>query len=971
MAGKRYDVLVGAVKRGIPVKIRLKSLTWSVADVGFSLLFLLAVFALPALIGGDLSVASAQSAAPSAKTRKPKALKVSPKKLSFGDLPPLKASAPETVTIHNPNSVAINVSSVASANPEFVPSGNCVGSLVADGDCAVSVVFTASSDGKKSAKLTIVNSASRKALSVSMKGEGKGPPLPSPTPTATATQTETMTSTPTATATATATASATETATATATETATATATDTLTATATATTTETATQTQTPTGTATVTATITQTATPTATASDATPTATATATETATGGTPTATATATPTVTATATSTATATLAATATPTPVSGAAAVTDTNGNATLTSGPMVLPVHLTDSAGNPVAAMPVALGFDSAQAGTAVLVFGQNSDAFPLQFKVLYNPSSISGSSIAKTAAPIATDTSPPVAVAVSDSCVITSGISITIAPPLPSPDVPASLAPLTAVQFDYYVVEDATQGVLNLASSNNWPFSYIDSGPQDGDACIMEVIAALPIMPSMYFEWLEFIRFGPEIADAFQTAYKFESTGEIPFRSCFSAEKNMFTRRMDVGSNDGLLMFWAPMPDATINPPPLSAVAWNAMDGSGNPLPSTSTVASTDLLGSGTFIPTDASGTSTAILPANDAFAACTESPYLPQDDFTFLTPACLGPNPLTLSRPTPAAGAQSPTTCSSVTVNVVLTTPTPTATPTATPTPTPAFYFEVLSNPLPSAPAGAPYSYYFCDPPPAPGQDCGSLSAPVYDPAGGGEPYTFTTVGSPPAGLALDTQTGQLSGTPISTDAGSTTPFTICATDSTADVVCQPTSIFVDAEAGSYTMSLSGTLKGPNTDCATSPSGSGSATFTGSGSFQFTLDPPTTLLGGTVYDGFYNITGSLTISQGAGICDDYSGTYTCGSNAPFGCGATETGTGENDIFFNLEPDLGTTVGCGSEGGILFSGSFDLAPNGNTASCDGTDCVNDLSSGSCGDTDTESFTMAPSP
>ncbi len=138
-------------------------------------------------------------------TPKEKSITVSPKKLGFGDLPPLKASAPSNVTIHNPNSTSVEINSVSSSNPEFVPSTMCIGSLAADGNCEVSVVFTPSSDGKKSAKLTIASSASKKSLSVKMKGEGKGTPLPptaTPTLTATATATSTAaTATPTATAT--------------------------------------------------------------------------------------------------------------------------------------------------------------------------------------------------------------------------------------------------------------------------------------------------------------------------------------------------------------------------------------------------------------------------------------------------------------------------------------------------------------------------------------------------------------------------------------------------------------------------------------------------------------------------------------------------------------------------------------------------------------------------------------------------
>lgn len=239
-------------------------------------------FALAVMIGSTATVASAQSAgdapAPSAKTKKSKALTVSPKTLKFGDLPPLTASASKTVTIHNPNSTAINVNSIESGNSDFVPSKNCVGILGAEGDCNVSIVFAASSDGKKSARLTIVNGASKKSLRVKMTGKGVGTPVPSRTPSAT----------PTASATATSTSSMTATASRTATGTATG---------------------GTPTATATSSVTATASRTATATASGGTPTATETssvtgtpnqtATATATGGTPTMTSTASPSATPT------------------------------------------------------------------------------------------------------------------------------------------------------------------------------------------------------------------------------------------------------------------------------------------------------------------------------------------------------------------------------------------------------------------------------------------------------------------------------------------------------------------------------------------------------------------------------------------------------------------------------------------------------------------------------------------------
>ncbi|MGA6972206.1 MAG: hypothetical protein WBY93_11295 [Candidatus Binatus sp.] len=98
-----------------------------------------ALFALLILFADGRTAAYAQTAGdsgfPDKSKPKIKALTASPKKLGFGDLPPLEASSPKTVTIHNPNSTAIEINSITSSNSEFVPSVGCVGSLAADGDC--------------------------------------------------------------------------------------------------------------------------------------------------------------------------------------------------------------------------------------------------------------------------------------------------------------------------------------------------------------------------------------------------------------------------------------------------------------------------------------------------------------------------------------------------------------------------------------------------------------------------------------------------------------------------------------------------------------------------------------------------------------------------------------------------------------------------------------------------------------------
>jgi hypothetical protein len=123
-----------------------------------------------------VSAAAEQNIAqsPSTKTEK---LGVSPKKLNFGKLPPPMPGVPRTATIRNPSSMAIEISAIASSDPEFVPSANCIGSLAANSTCVVSIVFTPSSDGRKSANLLIASSASSKALSVKMIGVGKRAPV--------------------------------------------------------------------------------------------------------------------------------------------------------------------------------------------------------------------------------------------------------------------------------------------------------------------------------------------------------------------------------------------------------------------------------------------------------------------------------------------------------------------------------------------------------------------------------------------------------------------------------------------------------------------------------------------------------------------------------------------------------------------------------------------------------------------------
>lgn len=251
---------------------------------------------------------------------------------------------------------------------------------------------------------------------------------------------------------------------------------------------------------------------------------------------------------------------------------------------------------------------------------------------------------------------------------------------------------------------------------------------------------------------------------------------------------------------------------------------------------------------------------------------------------------------------------------------------------------------PAFVFTAPAQ-LISVPAGSTYSYYFCEPPPAAGQLCGTAALPATNPNGGNPPYTFTTEGSLPSGLSglmLNSQTGQLSGTPDSTDAGNTTSFTICATDLSGHEVCQPTSLYVGAETGTYTVNFTGSV----TDWGPPCDGSSWVTVpvTGTGTYQFSNYDPRTIDGDTFYSMSYNVTGSITLSEGAGLCiDEVSGNYNCIEDGGSLCGASDLPTlygepAETRIFL---------VGAITTADVIMEGNFNQAPvDGNTASGSGT-------------------------
>jgi hypothetical protein len=212
--------------------MRFKSLTRSIAALSFSLLFLLAAFARPALAQSD------DDLSPESKTAVSK-LSVSPTTLSYSvDIDKGKFSETRHFEIKNDGTLTLAVTVGAPSNPDYTITSSVPSTIPGKGtgsknSLTVDVEFTPHGPGKSvDGTIYITSSATsgKSSATVNLHGKAK---QKKPTPTATATATATPTATATATATSTETATQTATATATATPTPTTTATPTATATST------------------------------------------------------------------------------------------------------------------------------------------------------------------------------------------------------------------------------------------------------------------------------------------------------------------------------------------------------------------------------------------------------------------------------------------------------------------------------------------------------------------------------------------------------------------------------------------------------------------------------------------------------------------------------------------------------------------------------------------------------------------
>jgi hypothetical protein len=98
-------------------------------------------------------------------------LTASPSSVSFGSETVGSTSSAESVTVSNPGSAAVSMTSVGITGP-FSETNNCGTSLAAGGSCAVSVTFAPTAAGSASGTLSVNSSAPGSPLTVALSGTG-------------------------------------------------------------------------------------------------------------------------------------------------------------------------------------------------------------------------------------------------------------------------------------------------------------------------------------------------------------------------------------------------------------------------------------------------------------------------------------------------------------------------------------------------------------------------------------------------------------------------------------------------------------------------------------------------------------------------------------------------------------------------------------------------------------------------------
>ena len=100
---------------------------------------------------------------------------LSPTSLAFGNQPADMTSSAQTVTLSNTGNAALSITSLALTGTnasDFAQTNTCGSSVAASANCAISVRFTPSASGSRTASVSISDNASGSPQTVSLSGAG-------------------------------------------------------------------------------------------------------------------------------------------------------------------------------------------------------------------------------------------------------------------------------------------------------------------------------------------------------------------------------------------------------------------------------------------------------------------------------------------------------------------------------------------------------------------------------------------------------------------------------------------------------------------------------------------------------------------------------------------------------------------------------------------------------------------------------
>jgi hypothetical protein len=101
--------------------------------------------------------------------------------VSFGYVPQSTASTSKKIALYDNETVALNISSISTGNPDFTETDTCNGSVPAKGNCTITVTFTPSVIGAETGTLTVTDAASNSPQTASLAGRGIAQTTVSPT----------------------------------------------------------------------------------------------------------------------------------------------------------------------------------------------------------------------------------------------------------------------------------------------------------------------------------------------------------------------------------------------------------------------------------------------------------------------------------------------------------------------------------------------------------------------------------------------------------------------------------------------------------------------------------------------------------------------------------------------------------------------------------------------------------------------